>query len=327
MRAVIATQAGGPEVLSIVEVPSPEAQATELLVEVHTSALNRADLLQRRGVYPPPPGCSQILGLECAGVVRAVGPETSKEWLGRSVMALLGSGGYAEQVTIPERMAIPLWPGLSFEDAAAIPEAFLTAHEALHEEAQLGPLETVLIHAGASGVGSAAVQLARAHGARVFATAGSAEKCRWVEALGAEVCFDYKSESFAEALEQRLGARAIDVVIDFVGAAFFEQNVRVLKNRGRLVSLGVLGGSKASIELGAVLSRRLRILGLVMRSRSVQEKIELTQRFLRRGLPLLQAGTVRPTVDRIFPLAEVHKAHEWMEQNLNRGKIVLRVRD
>lgn len=325
MRAVVASAAGGPEVLQFRELPDPVPTGSELCVEVHATALNRADLLQRRGLYPPPAGESDVLGLECAGVVSAVGPLAAPDWLGRKVMCLLGSGGYAEWVTIPERMALPVPTGIDLVQAAAIPEAFLTANEALLEEARLVPKEVVLVHAAAGGVGSAAVQLARANGARVIATA-SAPKCAFVEGLGAERCFDYRTEPFDQGVEKLVGPRAVDVIVDFVGAEHWDGNLRVLADRGRLVSVGVLGGSKVTLDLGQLLRRRQRVLGMVMRSRSLQEKIALTHRFERRGLSWFGTGTLRPVVDRVFPFEQVAEAHEYLERNESIGKVVLRVR-
>jgi putative PIG3 family NAD(P)H quinone oxidoreductase len=326
MRAVVASAAGGPEVLSLRELPDPEPRGSELSIEVHAAALNRADLLQRRGLYPPPPGESDILGLECAGVVTEIGPGASPDWLGRRVMCLLGSGGYSERVTVSERRALPVPESLDLVQAAAIPEAFLTANEALFEEAQLEPRQVVLVHAAAGGVGSAAVQLARAAGARVLATAGSAHKCAFVESLGAERCFDYKAGPFAEAIEALLGPRAVDVIIDFVGASHWDGNQRVLADQGRLVSVGVLGGNRVTLDLAQLLRRRQRVLGMVMRSRTELEKVAATHRFERRGLAWFETGTLRPLVDRVFALDEVAEAHAYMEQNQNLGKIVLSMR-
>jgi putative PIG3 family NAD(P)H quinone oxidoreductase len=277
-------------------------------------------------LYPPPPGESDILGLECAGVVTEIGPDASPDWLGRRVMCLLGSGGYSERVTVSERRALPVPESLDLVQAAAIPEAFLTANEALFEEAQLEPRQVVLVHAAAGGVGSAAVQLARAAGARVLATAGSAHKCAFVESLGAERCFDYKAGPFAEAIEALLGPRAVDVIIDFVGASHWDGNQRVLADQGRLVSVGVLGGNRVTLDLAQLLRRRQRVLGMVKRSRTELEKVAATHRFERRGLAWFETGTLRPLVDRVFALDEVAEAHAYMEQNQNLGKIVLSMR-
>jgi NADPH:quinone reductase-like Zn-dependent oxidoreductase len=240
-------------------------------------------------------------------------------------MSLLPGGGYAEQVTIPERMAMPIGE-MDFVSAAAIPEAFLTSSEALLEEAQLCPNETVLVHAAASGVGSAAVQLAVALGARVVGTA-SANKCDFVRDLGASACVDYQTRSFQQVLTESFGSRPIDVIVDFVGASHWVQNQALLAERGRLVSIGVLGGSSVTLDLLGLLRRRQRVLGLVMRSRSNADKVAMTQRFIRKVWPLFQSGRLRSIVDRTFGLSDVRAAHEYMERNENLGKIVLTVSD
>lgn len=323
MRAVVAATPGGPEVLQLQEVDDPVPGPSELLVRVHATALNRADLLQRRGLYAAPPGAGPVLGLECAGVVIGVGEGAAPDWLGKEVMSLLTAGGYAEQVVIHERMAMRVPAGFGWAEAAAVPEAFLTASEALFSEANVVPRERVLVHAAAGGIGSAAVQLARAAGAVVLATAGSEEKCRFVEGLGAEVCWNYKETDFAVQAEARFGPRPVDVILDFVGAAHWENNRRVLADRGRLVSIGVLSGGKVTLDLAELLRRRQRVLGLVMRSRAQQDKIGVTQRFLRQGWPLLESGVLKPVVDRVFHWERVAEAHAYMEQNQSVGKIVL----
>ncbi len=309
------------------ELPEPLPGNAEIAIDIHASALNRADLLQRRGLYPPPPGVTQVLGLECAGTVSALGPGcTGRLQVGERVMVLLAGGGYAEQVVVPEALAMKVPGALSFEQAAAIPEAFLTAREALFVSGQIAAGESVLIHAAAGGVGSAAVQLARAAGARVFATAGGPEKCAWVRALGADVVIDYKSAQFAEVIAAETSGRGVNVILDFVGAAYAEQHAACLAARGRQVLIGVLGGTKASVNLALLMQKRQTLTGLVMRSRSVTEKIELTRAFSRTHLPLFESGRLKPLVDSVFALSDVARAHEHMESNRNFGKIVLKVR-
>lgn len=325
MRAIVIREPGGPEVLSLEAVPEPELGPGQIAIDVKATALNRADLLQRRGLYPPPKGESAILGLECAGVVAAHGPGASGPPLGTRVMALLAGGGYAERVVVPERMALPIPAELSFEQAAAIPEAFLTAHEALFTLGRLEVGQTVLVHAAAGGVGSAAVQLAHAHGARVVATAGSRDKLERVRGLGADTLVDYKVEDFAETVSQVTEGRGADVVLDFVGAAYFEKHMRCLAIGGRLVVIGVLGGMTAELNLAQVLMRRTQILGLVMRSRPAEDKIAISRAFGRNWLPRFAGGALRPVVDSVFPLADAQAAHQRMEQNANVGKIVLAV--
>jgi len=327
LKAVLVSEPGGPEKLELVDVPDPRPGPGEVAIEIHASALNRADLLQRRGLYPPPPFTTEILGLECAGVISELGPDCSgSARVGERVMVLLGGGGYAERVVVPEALAMKVPDALSFEQAAAIPEAFLTAREALFTEARLGSTESVLIHAAAGGVGSAAVQLAHAHGARVFATAGGASKCEWVRALGADSVIDYKSEDFAAIIKAQTEGRGVNVILDFVGAAYAEPHAACLATRGRQVVLGVLGGAQASFNFARLLQRRQSLIGMVMRSRSTEEKIELTRAFVRTTLPRFESGVLKPLVDSVFSLARVAEAHQRMESNQNLGKIVLKVR-
>jgi putative PIG3 family NAD(P)H quinone oxidoreductase len=327
VKAVLVSQPGGPEKLELVELPEPTPGPAEVAIEIHAAALNRADLLQRRGLYPPPPGTTAILGLECAGVVSALGPGCQgRIGLGDRVMVLLGGGGYAERVVVPEALLMRVPERLSFEQAAAIPEAFLTAREALFGAGKLASTEAVLIHAAAGGVGSAAVQLARSHGSRVFATAGGTAKCQWLRELGADVVIDYKSQDFAQVIQAESAGHGVDVILDFVGAAYAKQHATCLARSGRQVLIGVMGGAQASIDLGRLLQKRQSLIGMVMRSRSTQEKIELTRAFVRTTLPLFADGRLRPLVDSVFSLNDVARAHERMEANENLGKIVLKVR-
>lgn len=326
MKAIVIRQPGGPEVLELREIADPAPGPGELLLHVHATALNRADLLQRRGLYPPPPGASDILGLECSGVVAARGPGSFAWELGTRVMALLPGGGYAERVVIPERLAIPVPDELGLDQAAAIPEAFLTAQEALFTLGRAGPGDWVLVHAAAGGVGSAAVQLAKEHGAKVIATAGSAEKLERVRELGADVLVDYKREDFATVAADVTSGRGVDVVLDFVGASYFDQHVRCLAEGGRQIVIGLLGGMKAELNLAVLLRKRLQLLGLVMRYRSLSDKAAITARFIREELPRFRSGNLRPIIDSVLPLASAREAHERMEQNLNVGKIVLQAR-
>lgn len=325
MKAIVVTTPGEPSVLELREVADPKLRDGTLLVGVKATALNRADLLQRRGFYPPPKGETDILGLECAGVVEEVAGGSGTVPVGARVMALLPGGGYAERVVIPEKMAIPIPDRLSFEQAAAVPEAFLTAREALFTLGRLRTGDTVLVHAAAGGVGSAAVQLARKTGARVVATVGSAEKAEFVKKLGADVVVNYRSEDFVDAVKRASSGRGADVVLDFVGAAYWPKHAACLAIGGRCVVIGLLGGANAEVNLGQLLQRRYQILGLVMRSRDVMDKIAITQAFVRESLPFIADGTLVPVIDSVFPLAEAAKAHERMEANLNTGKIVLRI--
>jgi tumor protein p53-inducible protein 3 len=325
MKAIVVTSPGGPENMQLAEVPDPVLGEGQVLLDVKATALNRADLLQRRGFYPPPKGETDILGLECSGVVAEVGSGVGTLRKGDRVMALLGGGGYAERVVIHERMAIPIPEALGFEEAAAIPEAFLTAREALFTLGQMCADDTVLIHAAAGGVGSAAVQLARQAGALVVATAGSADKLAKIQALGADVVVNYRTEDFAAAVTTASAGKGANVVLDFIGAAYWPKHAACLATGGRCVVIGVMGGATAEVNLAHLLMRRHQILGLVMRSRDLADKIAITARFVRETLPHLASGKLHPVIDSVFPLAEARKAHERMEANENVGKIVLRV--
>jgi putative PIG3 family NAD(P)H quinone oxidoreductase len=325
MRAVVFEQSGGPEVLRIEEVPAPAPGERELVIEVHATALNRADLLQRRGLYPPPPGASDVLGLECSGVVVEVGASVTRFAVGDRVMALLAGGGYAERAVVHEDVALRVPERLSFEEAAAVPEAFLTASEALLVEGQVQRGEAVLVTAAASGVGSAAVQIAKLRGALVLGSASSG-KLTAVSELGADVALDRAREDFVEALRAATGKRGVDVLLDFVGGSALSRHQACLAERGRLVAIGILGGASGTLDLGRLLMKRQQVRGLVMRSRSTAEKAEVVRRFERELFPALEDGRLAPRVDSVFPFEDVVSAHERMERNQSLGKLVLRLR-
>lgn len=325
MKAIVITEFGGPEKLALKDVPDPSLKPGYVLVDVKATALNRADLLQRRGFYPPPEGESDIMGLECAGTVATLGDGVTAVKSGDRVMALLAGGGYAERVAVHQRMLVKIPDRLSFEEAAAVPEAFLTAREALFSVGRLESNQTALVHASAGGVGSAAVQLAHQHGARVLATAGNDDKLEKVKSLGADVLINYKTQDFADVAMKVTEGHGVDVVLDFIGASYWPKHAACLAVGGRCVVIGVLGGASADVNLAQVLRRRLQILGLVMRSRPIEDKIAITQAFIRESLPLLADGRLKPIVDRVYKLAEAADAHTYMEQNQNFGKIVLRI--
>ena len=324
MKAVIFSQPGGPEVLRLEEMATPRPGPREVLLDVRATALNRADLLQRRGLYPPPPGASDVLGLECSGVVSALGEGASRFAVGARVMALLAGGGYAEQVVVHEDLLLPIPGRLSFEEAAAVPEAFLTASEALLVEAELQPGQRLLVTAAASGVGSAAVQIGKARGAFVIGSA-SAGKLAAVARLGANATLERDRADFVDALRGLSEGRGVDAIIDFIGGSALARHQACLAERGRLVLVGLLGGAAGTLDLGRILMKRQRISGLVMRTRSLAEKIELTARFRRELWPALEQGSLSPHVEQVFALSEAATAHARMEQNLNVGKLVLRV--
>jgi tumor protein p53-inducible protein 3 len=322
MKAVLFDAPGAPEVLRYGDATDPQPSEGELLVRVHATALNRADLLQRQGQYPPPPSASPILGLELAGeVVQGVG-----EWQpGDRVMAVVTGGGYAEFAAVPAGMAIRIPDTLTYEQAAAIPEAFLTAYLNLFTLGRLQEGETVLIHAGASGVGTAAIQLARASGARAFVTAGTPEKLDFCQELGAELTINYKTESFKDWALKETDGRGVDVILDFVGAPYWNDNLSALAIGGRLMLIGSMGGMKGDLSLGAILPKSLTITGTTLRRTPLDKKIALTHAFAAFALPRFVSGELRPIIDTVYPLQEATAAHRRMESNANIGKIVLRV--
>jgi tumor protein p53-inducible protein 3 len=325
MKAIIVTAPGGPEKLELREVPEPVPGEGEVLVEVRATALNRADLLQRRGVYPPPPDASDVLGLECAGVVSALGKGVARARVGDRVMALLAGGGYAELTRVHERLLLPIPERLSFEEATAVPEAFLTATEALFGVGRLVAGECVLIHAAASGVGTAALQVAREIGATIIAVASGAKLERIRELAPAARFVDRTNEDFVSAVREASGRRGADVIVDFVGAAYAAQHAECLAPLGRHVVVGLLGGAKAEIDLARLLARRQTLAGMVMRTRPLADKIAVVERFRRDWLHRFEDGRLRPIIDSMMTLADARLAHERMESNENVGKIVLRV--
>ncbi len=325
MRAVVVTAAGGPEVLGYVEVDDPLPGPGEVRVRVRAAGVNRADLLQRMGLYPPPAGTrADILGLEFAGEIERLGSGATRWKPGDRVMGIASGAAQAQLVVADERMLLPVPPQLTDAEAAAIPEAFLTAHDALYQQARLSADETVLIHAVGSGVGTAALQLAHAGGNPTLGTSRTAGKLERAAKLGlAHGILAERGGQFAEAVLERTGGAGADVILDFVGAAYLDQNLRALALRGRLVVLGTLGGSRAELDLGRLLARRIAVVGTVLRSRSLDEKIAVTESFARTGLPLLESGAVGPIVDRVFPAAEARAAHERLSSNEGFGKLVL----
>ena len=325
MRAIQFHQFGSAKELYLGDFLTPEPTEHQVRVKVKATALNRADLLQREGKYPPPPGESPIMGLEIAGEVDQLGEKVTKWKIGDRVCGLLAGGGYAEYAVIHEDVAMPIPENLDFLAAAAIPEAFLTAFQALVWIAKIQTGETVLIHAGASGVGTAALQLARLIGAKTFVTA-SAEKHALCLALGAEQCIDYKTQDFAECIQEWTQGRGVDVVLDFLGASYLERNLKTLGMDGRMVMLAMMGGAQADgINLGMVLMKRLSIHGSTLRARTLTYKTELTQAFMDLAWAHFSSGVLFPVVDKVFSWEDVAQAHLYMEENRNQGKIVLSV--
>ena len=323
MKAITFATYGGPDVLRLEDVAEPAPTADELLVRVRASALNRADTMQRRGHYPPPPGESDILGLELAGEVEAVGANAGGFKPGDRVFGLVGGGAYAEKACIDHRLAMPIPDDWDFVKAAAVPEVFFTANETLFTLGRLDKGETVLIHAGASGVGTAGIQMARQAGARVLVTVGSEEKVARTVALGAEAGINYKTTDFAARVLELTDGAGVDLVQDFIGAAYWQNNLKCLKTAGRLVLVGLMGGAKVEADLGLIMRKRLQVIGSVMRSQPLANKIAITERFRSRWLPELESGRLQPLIDTSFPLAEAAAAHQYMEDNRNVGKIML----
>ena len=307
------------------EADAPVCGPDEVVVDVRAAAVNRADLWQARGHYPPPFGASEILGLEMAGVVREVGAAVQAFGAGDRVCALLPGGGYAERVSVPAGMLLRLPDDWSFAQGAAVPEVWYTAFINLFDEGALKAGETALIHAGASGVGTAAIQLAVDAGARAFATAGSADKVARCRELGAELAVNYKEQDFVAEVMAATDGAGVDVILDPVGGGYLARNVALLKPFGRLVNIANLGGSKGELDMGRVLGRRLRIIGSTLRGRPAAEKIAITRRFEEQVWPKLADGRLRPIIDRVFPIAEAGAAHAYVLANRNIGKVILEI--
>lgn len=322
MKAILFDQPGAADVLRFENTPDPVPGDDELLVRVHAAALNRADIMQRLGGYPPPPGASPILGLELAGEV--VTPKGDFK-AGDRVMAVVTGGGYAELAVVPVSMAMRIPDNLSYEQAAAIPEAFLTAYLNLFNLGNIEMEESVLIHAGGSGVGTAAIQLAKIAGAVVCTTA-SAAKLPICRELGADFTIDYKTENFAERVLAVTDGAGVDAVLDFIGAPYWNDNLRVLKRGGKLVIIGLLGGTTGQLDMGAILRKALTVTGTTLRPMPLPQKSALTAAFSAFALPLFERGALRPIIDNVYSLSEAADAHRYMESNANIGKIVLRVR-
>jgi len=327
MHAIVVKQTHHQPRLIWDSVPDVRCGPEEVLVRVRTTAVNRADLLQARGLYPPPPGESDILGLEMAGEILKVGSRVSDWKAGNRVAALLAGGGYAQQVVVHHRMLLPLPDDWPFRMGAAVPEVWLTAFLNLFLEGGLQTGEACLIHAGASGVGTAGIQMAHEAGATVFATAGSDEKTDVCRRYGAEQAVNYRSMDFLRVIESSTDGRGVDLVLDPVGSSYLEKNLKLLKENGRLVNIGLLGGSRAEIDLAQVLGKSLRIIGSRLRSRPIHEKIAITRQFRQRFWPFLVSGKLEPVIDSVFPIQEAQSAHEHVAQNRNIGKVILKVYD
>jgi NADPH2:quinone reductase len=325
MRAIEITQFGGPEVLQPCERPLPELKAGEVLIRVIAAGVNRPDVFQRIGQYPVPPGASDLPGLEVAGEIVDGDLGTSGFRKGDLVCALVQGGGYAEYCTAPLDQCLPVPKGLSPLEAASLPETFFTVWSNVFQRAALQPGESLLVQGGSSGIGVTAIQLAAAMGHRVFATAGSEDKCRACEQLGAERAINYKTEDFSEIVKQLTGGKGVDVVLDMVGGDYLKREISCLADDGRLVLIALLGGARTEIDLGQVLRRRLTVTGSTLRPRPVSFKAQIARELRERVWPLIEAGKIRPVIHRTFPLDEAAQAHALMESSAHVGKIMLEV--
>jgi putative PIG3 family NAD(P)H quinone oxidoreductase len=320
MRAVLAPDPGGPDALVLADLPDPRPAEGEVVVEVVASAVNRADTLQRQGFYPPPPGASDVLGLECAGRISAVGPGVADWAVGDEVCALRAAGGYAELVAVPAGQLMPVPAGLDLVEAASLPEVACTVWSNVFMAAGLQRGETFLVHGGAGGIGTFAIQVAAALGTRVFATAGSADKRALCVQLGAERAIDYSDEDFVAVLEEAGGA---DVILDNMGAAYLGRNVRALAAEGRLVVIGLQGGARGELDLGALLRKRGAVIATSLRARPVDEKAAICASVVEHVWPIVTDGAIRVLVHTSLPLEEAGEAHRIMEASDHIGKIVL----
>jgi NADPH:quinone reductase len=323
MTAIAITEPGGPEVLVPTDLPVPTPGEREILVHVEAAGINRPDVLQRQGGYPPPPGAPATPGLEIAGWVAQVGPGVRRYHPGDWVCALVPGGGYAEYCVVHEDNALPVPQGLSAVEAAGIPETFFTVWTNVFERGRLKAGEVFLCHGGSSGIGTTAIQMARARGARVFATAGSSGKCRACEELGAERAINYREEDFVEIVKQATSGRGADVILDMVGGSYIPRNIAVAARDGRIVNIAFLQGSKTEVDLLPMMMKRLTLTGSTLRIRSVAEKAEIARALEEQIWPLIESGTIKPEIYRTFPMREAAAAHALMESNAHIGKIVL----
>ena len=325
MKAIVFDAPGNEDVLRIGEAPPPLLGPEDIRIDVRATAVNRADLLQRQGMYPPPPSASPILGLECAGEVIEVGSGAAGWRVGDRAMALLAGGGYAQEAVVHHGSAMHVPPAMSFEEAGAFPEVFLTAFLNLFVLGEIKPDGAALVHGGGSGVGTASIILLREAGVRCLITAGSDEKCRRCRELGAGVAINYRAGDFAAQVREATGGRGVNVVLDSIGGKYLASNLDCLAVDGRLVIIGLIGGAKAEISLAALLLRRLRVIGSTLRARPAQDKAEIVSQFVQRFGAALNAGRITPVIDRVLPLEQAAEAHRVVQSSVHFGKVVLRV--
>ncbi|MGI8947677.1 MAG: NAD(P)H-quinone oxidoreductase [Ornithinimicrobium sp.] len=323
MRAITIPSPGGPAALVSADVPAPEIGPGEVLVDVAAAGVNRADVVQRQGNYPPPPGASELPGLEVSGVLRDVGAQVHDWAVGDRVCALLAGGGYAEQVAVPAGQLLPVPDGVDLVEAAALPEVACTVWSNLVLEAGLSDGETVLLHGGSSGIGTMAIQVARALGARVAVTAGSQAKLEACRDLGAQILIDYREQDFVEEIRAATEGAGADVILDLMGAKYLDRNLRALTRDGRLVVIGLMGGARAELDLGRMLSNRLRVIATSLRSRPADGKADIVRAVRTQLWPLIEQGRVRPIVHGTHPLEQARRAHEELEASQHIGKVLL----
>jgi NADPH2:quinone reductase len=325
VKVIDVPQPGGPDALVVAQRPTPTPQPTEVLIKIAAAGINRADVLQRKGGYPSPPGAPSYPGLEAAGIVTAIGSAVRDFKVGDKVCALLQGGGYAEYCTADEGQVLPIPGSLDMIEAASLPEAYFTVWSNVFGFGRLQPGETLLVHGGSSGIGVAAIQLATALGHTVFTTAGSDDKCRFCEQLGAKRAINYKTEDFVAVVAEETGKRGVNVLLDMVGGSYLSKNIACLATEGRLVIIATQGGVKGEADLLRVLQRRLVITGSTLRPRDVTFKRSIKGQLLDTVWPLIARGAIKPVVDKVFPLERADEAHAYMESSAHRGKIVLAV--
>jgi len=323
MKYIALSEFGAPEVMSIGECEIPTFRENEVLIKVGAAGVNRPDVFQRKGLYPPPKGASSILGLEVAGEIVEVGEKVDKSLIGSQVCALANGGGYAEYVAIPVSQCLPIPKGFSFVQAAALPETFFTVWTNVFDRAKLQSEESFLVHGGSSGIGSAAIQLAKAKGATVYTTAGSDEKCEYCKRLGADVAINYRTDDFVEVISEVTNKNGVDVILDMVGGDYIQKNIQLAALEGRIVNIAFLGGAEANVNFSPVMMKRLTLTGSTLRPQTVEAKAAIAKSLLEEAWPLLENGKVTPHIAAEFPLAEAAKAHALMESSEHMGKIVL----
>ena len=315
---------GDPEVLKLHSMPVPEPSPGEVLIRVSAAGVNRPDVMQRKGLYPPPPGATDVPGLEVSGTVVSTGKNVSEPMVGSEVCALVTCGGYAEYCLAAASICLPVPENISLEDAAGIPETFFTVWTNVFDRGQLKSGESFLVHGGSSGIGTAAIQLAKAFGATVYTTAGTPKKCEFCENLGADAAINYREQDFSEEIKRLTEGKGIDVILDMIGGPYFPKNICLLADEGRLVQIALMQGSKAEVDFRSLLLKRVTLTGSTLRPRSVEQKTEIAKALRKNVWPLLDTGTVRPIIHQTFPLTQAAEAHSLMESSAHIGKILLK---